>query len=82
MVVKRIISFVNFFFNFFLDIDECDVLVCFNEVICINIVGSYMCKCRFGFKGKMCCLGNLVVFYYCREIGIVKKKDIEFIFYV
>ena len=80
-VVKRIISFVNIFFNLSLDIDECDALACSNEATCINTVGSYMCKCRPGFKGKTCCSGNLAVSYYYREIGTVKKKDTEFIFH-
>lgn len=48
---------------FFLDIDECFFFnVCYLNVMCNNIVGSYNCKCNLGYigDGKNC----ISVFFY------------------
>lgn len=43
--------------NCSVDIDECDnETICGNEKVCKNLEGSYLCKCRVGFKmnGDIC----------------------------
>lgn len=41
------ILIINFFF-FLVDCEECDLFLCLNNGICINIFGFYVCNC---FKG-------------------------------
>ena len=38
--------------NPFIDINECQQNVCHVNSTCINIPGSYKCKCRTGFAGN------------------------------
>lgn len=39
---------------FFLDVNECDVFFCYNNGICINNVGLYICICVVGWEGYNC----------------------------
>lgn len=38
----------------FLDVDECVSEPCINAVSCVNLAGSYQCRCRRGWTGRRC----------------------------
>lgn len=54
----------------FLDVDECIVGSYFCDDICYNMLGSFICYCRLGFRLMVdfkICLGNdisLLMFYF------------------
>lgn len=64
MIVVWNLNFKVWFYNcslrlrcdyFFLDINECLVNnFCLNDVICENIFGFYICRCKLGFEGNFC----------------------------
>lgn len=37
-----------------IDFNECFLNLCFNNVICFDLVGNYICNCLFGFIGRNC----------------------------
>ena len=39
-------------FNACLDIDECSAAVCGQNAVCINVPGSYDCRCKKDFIGN------------------------------
>lgn len=57
--------FLKCFNVLFVDIDECNenFYNCYELVICINIVGFYVCVCDDGYmgSGELCC-GMCVIF--------------------
>ena len=66
-----LICFFLFFFNIYLDIDECHIKSdnCSLNAICNNSKGSFNCSCKPGFSGDgISCTGNYtllgsIVFY-------------------
>lgn len=51
--VKSNYKFINNV-NIVLDVDECLSEPCINAVSCVNLAGSYQCRCRRGWTGKDC----------------------------
>lgn len=50
------------FFFFLIDVEECESgeNVCYVNVKCLNILGSYVCCCIWGFDGDgFMCIGNV-----------------------
>ena len=45
----------------YLDINECARSPCKNGASCLNIPGSYQCKCKSGYTGRNCQTGELCV---------------------
>ena len=44
---------------FDLDVDECQESdPCHNRATCINLAGSYKCKCKPGWTGQTCSIGT------------------------
>lgn len=40
------------------DIDECAKGICKNGATCVNLQGSYRCKCNSGYNGTNCEAGD------------------------
>lgn len=40
------------FYNLFLDVDECVGDACGTNAVCINVPGSYDCRCKEGYIGN------------------------------
>lgn len=57
----------NWFFDIFIDVDECfDVsfgneLFCFNNGFCVNNFGFYICNCLVEWIGLRCEIGNDII---------------------
>ena len=69
----------------FLDIDECSLSIdeCHENANCINIPGSYLCKCEGRFaRNKNLCQGKkyyIVMFYVghsAKASNFLERKDI------
>ena len=46
--------------NVFSDFNECLQLSCANGGTCINIQGSYQCRCPEGWTGQNCEIGKVL----------------------
>lgn len=58
LLYYNIWTFLSKYWVFFADVDECVNFPCQRSGICLNINGSYMCKCPDGWEGQNCEFGK------------------------
>lgn len=48
----------------YLDVNECELLLCVNNGICINNLGFYICDCIEGWKNLDCKIGKCNICFF------------------
>ena len=44
------------------DVNECENDPCHNDGLCVNMPGSFQCRCQGGFTGELCETGIIVIY--------------------
>lgn len=66
-LAKKFVSLLGLYENLHIsDVDECVDSPCGDGVPCINVEGSYSCRCLPGWSGQNCTEGGTSCYCYCR----------------
>lgn len=67
-------------FFFILDIDDCEFVLCKNNVICIDGIDEFFCQCFLGYYGDNCIESKDYILIYYYVIIVCEKSYLDFNF--